>query len=63
MPNNEQEILKISRLLESKHQDDLLTWVHLAYTAENSARKSLCLSDMAENTFSQKTQYCPCKNN
>ena len=62
MSNNEQEILKIFNLLESKHQDDLLTWVHLAYKAENSARKALCLNGMTKNTFSPKKQECSCKN-
>ena len=56
MTNNEANILKISRLLTPEHQADLLTWVHLAYTAENSARKSL-------GAFSRKTQGYPCKNN
>ena len=56
MSNNEQEILKIARLLDSKHQDDLFTWVHLAYTAENSVRKSQSFYTPADKVSSKKTQ-------
>ena len=40
MQFNEVEALRIFRLLTLEHQADLLTWVHIAYVAENSARKS-----------------------
>ena len=42
---NEKEALKIFRLLTPKHQADLLDWVHLAYVAENSVRKSADFGD------------------
>jgi hypothetical protein len=41
MPKREAEVLSIFRRLSPERRDDLLAWVHLAYTAENSARKSL----------------------
>ena len=41
MQNNEAETLRISRLLTPKNRAQLLTWVNLAFFAENSARKSL----------------------
>jgi len=61
LSNNEQEILKISRLLEPKYQDDLLCWVNLAYVSENSIRKSLGLNVMTENAPSGKMQDCSCE--
>jgi len=41
MSDKKAEVLMISRLLTLKHQKDLLTWVQLAYTAENSVKKFL----------------------
>ena len=41
MQNNEAEALRVSRLLTPDNRANLLTWVRLAYFAENSARKSL----------------------
>jgi hypothetical protein len=41
MSKNEIEALRISRLLTPEQRADLLVWVHLAYIAENSVRKSL----------------------
>ena len=41
MSKNEVKAIMISRLLTPEHKDDLLAWVRLAYTAENSVRKSL----------------------
>jgi len=41
MQNNEAETLRISRLLTPKNRAQLLTWVNLAFFAENSTRKSL----------------------
>ena len=35
------EVLRISRLLSPEHRADLLAWVHLAHTAESSARKAI----------------------
>ena len=44
--NNEKEALRIFRQLTPKYQADLLGWVHLAYVAENFARKSVGLRGM-----------------
>jgi hydroxyacyl-ACP dehydratase HTD2-like protein with hotdog domain len=41
MSTKEAEVVKISRLLKPEYKADLLAWVHLAFFAENSARKSL----------------------
>jgi len=41
MPNNKAKIRRISSLLTPDNRANLLTWVNLAYFAENSARKSL----------------------
>jgi len=41
MQKTEAETLRISRLLTPKNRAQLLTWVNLAFFAENSARKSL----------------------
>jgi len=62
LSNNEQEILKISRLLEPKYQDDLLCWVNLAFVSENSIRKSLGLN-VPESESSLTKQDCSCKKN
>ena len=56
MSNNEQEILKISSLLKPEYQAELLTWVHLAYAAEKSVRKSLGLNLISEEASSKKRQ-------
>ena len=58
---NNPEILRISRLLTPKHRAELLTWVHLAYTAENSARKSLGFDTKGDSTL--KPQEHSCSNN
>jgi len=62
MPDYKLEILRISRLLTPKHRADLRAWVHLAYMAENSARKTLGLINPANNTLSLKIQEYSCKN-
>jgi len=41
MQNNEAEAIRISRLLTQENRTQLLTWVNLAFFAENSAKKSL----------------------
>ena len=62
MSKNEANALRISRLLTPEHRADLLTWVHLAYMAETSVRKSFGC-DSSPRTFSRKTQVYSCKNN
>ena len=44
--DNEEEILRIFRLLTPKNQADLLNRVYLAYTMEESVRKSVDFSDI-----------------
>jgi len=56
-----QEILGISRLLPPKYQADLLTWVHVANTAENSVRKSMSFNVQADNVPSIKSQEYFCE--
>ena len=56
MPNNELKALRISRLLTQEHRSDLLSWVRLAFVAENSARKAV-------GVFNQKPQEFSCSNN
>jgi len=63
MPNNEAKALRISRLLTPEHRADLLDWVHLAYAAETSVRKSFCFDSSPNGTFSRKPQVYSCKNN
>ena len=41
MQKNETEALRISRQLTPDNRMQLLSWVNLAFFAENSARKSL----------------------
>jgi len=60
MPDNKPTLLRISRLLTPKHRADLLTWVHVANTAENSVRKSFGLTILADSS-SQKSQKYFCE--
>jgi len=62
MPDNKPEILRIYRLLTPKHRDDLITWVRLAYAAENSVRKSLGFDVLADSLSSLKAQGYSCEN-
>jgi len=47
MQNNEAEIIRISRQLTPENRTQLLTWINLAFFAENSAGKKLGIN--AEN--------------
>jgi hypothetical protein len=47
----EAKLLRIFRLLVRKNQLEVLTWVKLAYVAENSVRKSLGFDSLSDNTF------------
>jgi hypothetical protein len=62
MPDNKSEVLRISRLLTSKRRADLLAWVRLAYTAENSVRKSLGFDVVADSVSSLRPQEYSCEN-
>ena len=57
MLNNEVEIRRISRLLTPKNRVNLLTWVNLAYFAENSAKKSLGIDAVIGISISKPREY------
>jgi len=61
MPNHNPDVLRISRLLSQENQAELLAWVHLAYTAENSVRKSLGSNVQVDSGFPLKTQENTCE--
>jgi hypothetical protein len=61
--SNEANALRISRLLTPEHRADLLAWVHLAYAAETSVRKSFGLNNSLNEAFPGKPQEYSCKNN
>ena len=63
MPNNETEVRRISRLLTPDNRANLLTWVRVAYFAENSARKSPGLGAITDGAFTLKPQEYSCRNN
>jgi len=56
------EMLKIYHLLTPKHRVDLAAWIHLAFAAENSVRKSLGFDVLADSVSSLKTQDYSCEN-
>jgi len=61
MPDHNPEVLKIYRLLSPENQVELLSWVNLAYTAENSVRKSLGYDVQVDIPLLLKTQENSCK--
>jgi len=61
MPDNKPEFLRIYRLLTPKHRVDLAAWVHLAFAAENSVRKSLGFDVLADSASSFKPQEFTCE--
>ena len=63
MPNKTAEVRSISRLLTPDNRVNLLTWVHLACFAENSARKSPEFEAVIDGTFIRKPQEYSCRNN
>lgn len=56
MPDKMIMLLYISRMLTSENQADLLGWVHKAYSAECSVKKTLDIDVTAEKFPPQKTQ-------
>jgi len=56
MQNKEAEALRISRLLTLENRVQLLTWVNLAFFAENSARKSLGINVVNNSVSVSKLQ-------
>jgi predicted HAD superfamily hydrolase len=62
MLNNEAEAIRISRLLTPENRANLLAWVHLAYFAENSARKTLGIYAVNNGVSISKPQEYSCGN-
>jgi len=63
MSDNKPDVLRISRLLTPDHRADLLAWVHLAYVAETSARKSAGFGSLFDSVSSLSPQEYSCSNN
>jgi hypothetical protein len=62
MQNNKAEALRISRLLTPDNRAQLLSWVNLAFFAENSARKSLGIDAVIDGVSISKPQEYSCGN-
>ena len=62
MPGNEAAVIMISRQLTPENRADLLAWVHLAHTAENSVRKSLGFEVLADGVLTRKSREYSCEN-
>jgi len=60
---NEAKVIRISRLLTPDRRADLLAWVHLAYVAENSVRKSLGSGSDLDSDFILKSREYSCEKN
>jgi len=60
MQNNETEAIRISRQLTPYNKTQLLSWVHLAFFAENSARKSLGTSAVVDDVSISKPREYSC---
>jgi hypothetical protein len=58
MPNKEAEIRRVFRLLTPDNRVNLLSCVHLAFFAENSARKSLGIDDVSLTLESATQAFC-----
>ena len=62
MSNNEAEALRISRQLAPEHRADFLAWVHLAYFAENSAKKIMGINAVRNGVSISEPQEYSCGN-
>jgi hypothetical protein len=60
MQNNETEALRLSRLLTPDNRVNLLSWVHLAFFAENSARKSFGINAVIDGVSISKPREYSC---
>ena len=60
MQKTEAEALKISRLLTPENKTQLLTWVNLAFFAENSAKKSLGIDTVNDGVSISKLREYSC---
>jgi len=61
MPDHNPEVLRIFRLLSQENREELLAWVRLAYTTENSVRKSPDHDVRIEGSLPLKLQENSCK--
>jgi hypothetical protein len=61
MSVNEAEALRIYRLLKPEYRAEMLGLVHLAYFAENSAKKSQNFNPITDHVFTTKPQEYSCK--
>jgi hypothetical protein len=61
MSNNEVEALRIFRLLKPEQRIEMHSLVHLAYFAENSAKKTLGFESNTDCAFPIKPQEYSCK--
>jgi len=62
MQNNEAEAIRISRQLTPENRTQLLTWVNLAFFAENSARKTLGINAENNSVSISKLREYSCRN-
>jgi len=60
MQNNEAKAVRISRLLTPDNRAQLLSWVNLAFFAENSARKSLGTNAVIDGVSISKPREYSC---
>jgi hypothetical protein len=60
MAKNEAEAVRLSRLLTLDNRTQLLSWVNLAFFAENSARKSLGTNAVIDGVSILKPQEYSC---
>jgi len=61
MQYNEAEAIRISRLLTPENRTQLLTWVNLAFFAENSAKKSLGIDAVKNGVSISKSREYSCE--
>jgi predicted phosphoadenosine phosphosulfate sulfurtransferase len=62
MPNNQTKLLRIYRLLTPENRAELLSRVHLAHFAENSARKALSPGQAADGVSIMQSREYSCGN-
>jgi len=60
MQDNKAKAIRISRLLTPENRTQLLTWVNLAFFAENSAKKSLGIDAVKNGVSISKPQEYSC---
>jgi hypothetical protein len=60
MQNSKAKVLRIFRLLTPDNKAQLLSWVNLAFFAENSARKSLGINAVIDGVSISKPREYSC---